>query len=630
MLITFLLCFLHFICGGQNFGMMNRYRTVKVRASVVDKKTGEPIEFVTVYLCPQGDSTITNFAQANDKGQVLIEDVTQGIYELNAEMVGYIPFRKPVDLRLNEFESEKNLGRIEMEQSREYLDAATVSAAGNPVVIKKDTVVYNAGAYKTVENAMLADLLKKMPGVKVGSDGSIQVNGEKVNRLTVGGKTFFQKDPGLAVKNLPAKIVDKIQVIDRAKDDAEFTGVGTKDDQEKVMDIMLKDEYQKGWFGNMKLSGGAALNGKKTKEGQPKGLFNSNAMVSYYNPTNQIIFLSSAKNANEPGSWSEEDDFSMMMPGSDMDELASKQGLKTTGQAGLNYNTTRLKGMETSSSLSYNYSRKNVQETSSRTSFQGKMPSIFTDGTFGGIGSDNNLSYSGEIKNSDRDKILFAFRPYFMYTIQDRTTSSESKTRTGEILDNESQSAVTSRSNTLSAFAELEFGVKDIGKDRRSLTLSGEFMLDNGHGNSNENSTTIYRDFKDVRNLTYLNRNMSVGPELELTYVEPFGENWSLQARIAGSYFGNNTTKNAFDGQGGSVNDYYSSFSKNDDLNIRQRLLMQYKKDESSVLFGFQLNQEQSITKAAYLGKESIVGQGEWILNWAPYIDYVMKKDLST
>ena len=147
---------------------------------------------------------------------------------------------------------------------------------------------------------MLADLLKKMPGIKVGSDGSVKVNGESVNRITVDGKTFFQKDPGLAVKTLPAKIVDKIQVIDRAKDDAEFSGVGTKADQEKVMDIMLRDEYQKGWFGNVKLSGGADLNGKDSDKGNGAALFNGNAMVSHYSPKDQTILLASAKRGSTP------------------------------------------------------------------------------------------------------------------------------------------------------------------------------------------------------------------------------------------------------------------------------------------------------------------------------------------
>lgn len=629
-IFTYLMLLLCSVCAAQDFGMMNRYRTAKVRMIVVDASTGAPVEFATVYLCPQGDTTITNFALTGEDGIAVIEDVTQGKYQLNAELVGYKHFKKDVDISLSEFEREKNLGRIQMEQSREFLDAASVTAAGNPVVMKKDTVVFNASAYRTVENAMLADLLKKMPGFKIGADGSVKVNGEAVNRITVDGKTFFQKDPGLAVKSLPARIVDRIQVIDRSKDDAEFTGVGTKDDQEKVMDIMLKDEYQNGWFGNLKTSGGATVNMNDEVYGKDKALFNSNAMVSYYSPEDQMVFLGSAKNAAEPGSWSEMDDFAFGMPGSEMDALATKQGLQTTGQAGINYNTTRLKGLETTTSLSYNFLQKDVREESSRTSFQGDLPSILTDGKFDGLGTDHTLSFSAELKNSDKSRYMFAFRPYFMYVDQNRSISQSSTTKTGETLDNTSTSASLSHSRNLSTFIELEAGIKDMGKKRRSLTLAGDFFIDRTGGTSSERSRTVYRDTEDIRDLNYGNRSFSIGPQMELSYVEPFGDNWSLQTRISGSYNGSRMQKDAFNGIDGSANDYFSSYSRNDDFIIRQRLLAQYKKGDASILFGFQMNQEQNVTKARYIGKESIVGQGEWILNWAPYVDFVMKKDVST
>lgn len=631
MMMVLLSCLAGLVCKGQDFGMMNRYRTAKVRVNVVDGKTGNPVDYATVYLCHQGDTVITNFALADSDGLAVIDEVAQGKYDLNVELLGYAPFKKQVDIRLGDFDREKNLGKIQLEQSREFLDAASVAAAGNPVVVKKDTLVFNANAYRTVENAMLADLLKKMPGVKVGSDGSIKVNGEKVDRLTVGGKTFFQKDPGLAVKSLPAKIVERIQVIDKAKDDAEFTGVGSKEDQEKVMDVMLKDEYQKGWFGNIKVSGGATLNGNNEPEGQSQGLFNGNAMISHYNPTDQLVFLSSAKNATEPGSWSMDDGFGFeVMSGSDMDDLSMKQGLQTTGQAGINYNTTRLKGLESTASLSYNYLRKNVNETSSRQSFQGESPSIFTDGSINGISTGNNLSFSGELKNTDLNKYLFTFRPYLMYAGTDSHSKNESSTKTGEEFDNAGMTTTSSHNNNLMLFSELETGIKNMGKERRSLTLTAESFFNNTLGNSRQTSRLRYKSTEELQDLKYDNHSFMSGHELELSYVEPLGEKWSIQARVAGAYNGNRMTKDAFNGADGSVNGNYSSFSKNDDFDVRQRLLLQYKVNETSLLFGFQTDEEQNVTTAKYLGVETTTGKNHWIFNWAPYIDFVAKNDQTT
>ena len=110
---------------------------------------------------------------------------------------------------------------------------------------------------------MLEDLLKRMPGMEVAQDGSVKVNGEKVDKITVGGRTFFFNEPSLAVKNLPAKIVDKIRVIDKDKEDASFTGISSKNDKVKVMDVQLKEEYKKGWFGNAKAGGGSTLTPQK-------------------------------------------------------------------------------------------------------------------------------------------------------------------------------------------------------------------------------------------------------------------------------------------------------------------------------------------------------------------------------
>ncbi len=630
-IMAIIICLAGLSAKGQDFDMMNRYRTVNVRVIVEDNKTGAPVDFATVYLCPQGDTLITNYAFTEADGIAVIQDVTQGKYELNVELLGYVPFKKTVDLTLSGFEQEKNIGKIQIEQNQELLEAATVSAAGNPIVMKKDTVVFNANAYRTVENAMLVDLLKKLPGVKVGSDGSIQVNGEKVDKLTVGGKTFFQKDPALAIKSLPARVVNRIQVIDKAKDDAEFTGIGSKEDQEKVMDVMLKDEYQKGWFGNVKVSGGATLNGSNQPEGQSPSLFNGNAMVSHYNATDQLVFLSSAKNATEPGSWSMDDGFGFeVMSTSDWDDLSMKQGLQTTGQAGLNYNTTRLKGLESSASLSYNYFRKNVNEKSSRQSFQGELPTIFTDGSIGGISTGNTLSFSGELKNKDKSKYLFTFRPYLMYSGTDSNSKKESSTKTGEEFDNAGTTSTSSHNNNLSLFSELETGIKDMGKERRSLTLTAESFFDKTQGYSRQISLLRYKVAEELQDLKYNSHSFMSGHELELSYVEPFGERWSLQARVAGVYNGNKITRDAFNGADGSVNDNYSSFSKNDDFDIRHRLLFQYKVNETSLLFGFQTNEERNVTTAKYLGVETTTGKNDWIINWAPYVDFVAKNDLTT
>ena len=203
----------------MDYDMFERNRNIKVKLSLLDAKTEEPLPFATVYLNPQGDTTITHFALSDEKGEVEIKEVPVGRYRLNVELIGYTPYRKDCNFR----NYEENLGKIKLEENPEVIDAATITTVGNAIEVRQDTLIYNAAAFHVGDNAMLEDLIKKMPGMEVDEDGTVKVNGEKVDKITVGGKTFFFNDPSAALKNLPAKIVDKIKVVDQENKEAAFS-----------------------------------------------------------------------------------------------------------------------------------------------------------------------------------------------------------------------------------------------------------------------------------------------------------------------------------------------------------------------------------------------------------------------
>jgi hypothetical protein len=108
-----------------SFDMINRNRNINVRLTLQDSKTSEPISWASVYLIPQGDTTITHFALSDDKGDIELKDVPVGKYELNAEMIGYLPHKKTYTFK----NWSEDLGIIKMEENPEYLEAAKVSAA---------------------------------------------------------------------------------------------------------------------------------------------------------------------------------------------------------------------------------------------------------------------------------------------------------------------------------------------------------------------------------------------------------------------------------------------------------------------------------------------------------------------
>lgn len=602
----------------------NRNRKVDLKMSLQDAKTKEPISYATVYLIPQNDTTITNFAISNEKGEVEIKEVISGWYQVNAEMIGYKPYQKAHNLNYR----QNDLGIIELEDNPENIDAASITAIGNAITVQGDTLVYNASSFRVGESAMLEDLLKKMPGMEVGSDGTVKVNGEQVDKITIGGKTFFFNDPAMAVKNLPAKVVEKIKVVDKKKEEAEFTGVSTKDEKEKVMDLELKEQYKKGWFGNAKLSGGAAIH-EKADDGMaadPQALFNANAMAAGYNELDQITLIANGKNANEPGSGT----LIYYSGTDDIDEFVEREGLTTSAQAGANYNTERIKGMEASVNVAYNFSQKDARERSARTSFQPDGVDINSDGGYQGFGKDNRVSGTFYIKNKKTDKYLFAINPTFYYAEKDRNESKNSITqREGDVL-NSSNSLSTSHTNVFNTRTNWNFGIKDLGKARRSLTFGGNFSYRNKGGNSTDYSETVFGSSSETRNLLYDNKTNYLATEGVLSYVEPFGDNWALQTRFTACYITQTDDKAAFNGADRSANNFYSSFSNNKDLLFRERLLAQYEKDKTKVVFGLQIDQEKNEIFSRSLGIENTTGKGEWALNFAPYADIEWSENSNT
>ena len=111
-----------------------------VKTTVLDSLTNEPVGFASVYVIPSKDTTITNFTLTDAKGEAKLEEVPYGSYVFHVEMMGYKPFVKERYFR----EREVDMGTIRLQQDELFLQAATVTDVGNPIVVKKDTVEFNA------------------------------------------------------------------------------------------------------------------------------------------------------------------------------------------------------------------------------------------------------------------------------------------------------------------------------------------------------------------------------------------------------------------------------------------------------------------------------------------------------
>ena len=156
--------------------------------------------------------------------------------------------------------------------------SVTVNSKRAPVVMNNDTLEFNTENFKTQPNAVVEDLLKKLPGVTVDADGTVRVNGQKITRVLVNGKEFFTGDPKLATKNLDADAVDKVQVFDKKSDRAVFTGVDDGD-SEKAINLKLKKDRNKSLFG--KIAAGAGNDNH----------YDGQTNINKFNGDQQISFL---------------------------------------------------------------------------------------------------------------------------------------------------------------------------------------------------------------------------------------------------------------------------------------------------------------------------------------------------
>ena len=592
-----------------------QYVNVRVRAKVLDVKTSQPIPYVTVYLIPQGDTTITNFAVSGENGQVVLDKVASGKYELNAELLGYNSFQKVFDI----YQApgwDLDIGTIGMEESTESIDAASITAAGNPIIIQKDTVIYNASSFRVGENAMLEDLLKKMPGIQVSEDGTAMVNGETVDRITVGGKTFFFGDPSMALKNLPAKIVSRIKVSRQESKSAQMGGISTEVKKETVMDVELKEEYQEGWFGDARLGLGATLNGKNDNpltQGT-KFLYDGSAMATIYGKKDQAVFIGNAYNVQDAGASTASSGFSDL----DDDDYASLGGLTTAIKGGANYNTSRIKNFETTVSATYRHVTKDDRQRSSRTSFVSGGDDLLTEGGKDALGQEDQLMVDMELsKRKGKLRVDFSPRFYVRKSHVQSSNFSDTYYAGSATPFNSSFGSSLSDSKQLYTSGRLNLTRTNLGKAGRRLGLRMGYSAGGADGSRRESS---------FQTLSYDMLGRSLNLEGRLFYYEPLGARWGLQAQIASVFNTQLRSRNARNADG-SANTYYTSRTDRRFLQEGTGLLMQYSNDTSTVKFGLSASAYNDRMDATMLGVNTLAGKGDWHLYVTPVVMYTYSKD---
>jgi hypothetical protein len=278
-----------------------------LKGVVVDSLDKKPLELSTVAIVNVEDTALIAYTLTKKTGSFELNNLPAGKkIKLVITYASYRPFIKIVTLKKSEV---LDLGDIQLD--KKMLAEVVIRAQRSPITIKKDTIEFAAEAFKTRPNAVVEELLKKIPGIQVNGDGSITVNGKTVSKLLIDGKQFFGNDLQVASKNLDAEIVSSIQVYDDRENDPDHLISDSK--VQKIINLKLKKAIKKSTFG--KVFAGAGTRDR----------YESGGLFNMFRDTLQVSLIGLSNNLNRTA-------FSN-------DELYSQGGFDRSGGSNL-YNGT--------------------------------------------------------------------------------------------------------------------------------------------------------------------------------------------------------------------------------------------------------------------------------------------------
>lgn len=534
-------------------------QSIKLKGSVIDS-SANPMVAATVVLLQPEDSLMISYAITGNEGQFALNKIPPGEYYLQITYIGYGNFRQPVTV--TDSPLVQNVGTIFLSPANTLLEEVVVKAEHVPIAFNKDTIEYNAAAFKTKPNAAVEELLRRLPGVEVHRDGSIKAQGEDVENVLVDGKEFFGKDTKIATQNLPADIVDKVQVYDKRSEMAEFSGIDDGN-EEKTINLSLKEGKKKGYFGNVEGGFGTDDFSDFFENERYKGKLS----VNRFNNKSQMSILGMSNNINDPGfSFNEYINFmggmGNFMSGGNMSLSVNTQdsgiplgynnspGITNTAAGGMNFNYDFNDKTELQSSYFINRIDNNTMQSLKRQNLASSLNfDKLENSDRNNINLNHRLNSSLRIKMDSTSNLTWINRLSFN-TRDFNSTSSNQTIGLGQ-LQNQSLNLYSNDGDQFSWFTGLTVR-KKLNKPGR--ILSGNINLTLGDNSANafvNNETTFFipdnMDIEEHLLQDQLSNEDQTQYGIRLSYTEPLGKNVYLGLNLNRSNSKNEKTRSYYD-----------------------------------------------------------------------------------
>lgn len=265
------------------FIISTAYSQTSIKGKILDKADNKPLTNASVILLNR-DSVLRYFNRANEEGKFQIKNIKPGSYIILATYPKFELYSDTIDVR----DQDIDLNDIKINSQRNVLEEVIITRR-LPITLKGDTIEYDAASFATEKNAKLEDLFRRLPGFTVSGDGNITAQGKTVQKVFIDGEEFFGYDPKIAIRNVRADAVDKVQLYEKKSEEAELSGI---DDGVRIqtVNVVLKEKARKGIFGNAEVLGG-------TKE-----LYAGNLFAAKFNQTERIGITANHNNMGSSNS----------------------------------------------------------------------------------------------------------------------------------------------------------------------------------------------------------------------------------------------------------------------------------------------------------------------------------------
>ncbi len=504
-LFTLLFILLSTLSYAQNIG--------SITGRVIQSKDKLPLDYASVAIKSLSDSTTVGALNTREDGSFSFKGLKPGSYRIYAAFLGLKNASK--DFSISAEKPAVNVGDIILEGGAIDLQTVEIKADIPPIVVKQDTLEFNANSFKVVENAVVEDLLKKLPGVEVDKAGTVKAQGETITKIRVDGKEFFSNDPLLATKNLPADMIDKIQIIDELSEQAQFTGIDDGS-RTKIINITTRKDKKNGYFGNTTAGYGSDKR------------YDVNANINHFDQDRKLSVIAQFNNVNKQN-------FGGGLGGGSGG--GSRGGITETNAAGFNFNNTYEDQTEVSLNYFVNRSDNLILRNSVTQNLLGDVTTIFDNNqTNNAKRLNHRLNFMVDTKIDSLTSLRI--QPNLSYTNNEGLNSSSYTRDYNTYTINGSQN-LSNKNTSPSISNNILFRRKFIKRGRTlSLNLNTSINDNDADSYNRNDETRTENGLATLRTTDQFNdqQSESINQNSRLVYTEPLDKTLSLEFNYQNGY----------------------------------------------------------------------------------------------